>query len=184
MPGRTQPWRLLGLLALAALLGGAAAQAPSPAPLPSERPVPSVAAAPAAADAEADALAVEAAAPLDNSTDLYGGRTINICTSDYFPISRCLDRDAAEFTGCAAGRQGRGPLRLPRHMHGRRHWSRMLPVDSELATALERPRFKETESVHACKAAAAAGPGRRGLPPPLPLPCPAPAATTWPSWSA
>lgn len=65
--------QLAGLLALAALLGAAAAQ-----------------------DAAA-AAATSAPAP---PADFFEGRLINVCTSDYAPISRCLDREPAQYTGC------------------------------------------------------------------------------------
>lgn len=98
MPCRTRPWALPGLLAVAALLSFAAAQAPAPAG--------DVAAAPAAAADEAAANAASVATP---PADLYVGRVINICTSDYAPISRCLGREPGQFTGCGAqGRKGGG----------------------------------------------------------------------------
>lgn len=65
-----QPWKLLGLLAVAALLGGTAAQ---------------------------DAAAAATAAPAQNANFFEG--LINVCTSDYAPISRCLDREPGQYTG-------------------------------------------------------------------------------------
>ena len=61
---------LLDLLALAAVLGGVAAQ-------------------------DAGAAAAAASTP----ADFFEGRPINVCTSDYAPISRCLDRDPSQYTG-------------------------------------------------------------------------------------
>lgn len=63
-------WLLLEVSAVAVLLGGVAAQ--------------DVGAAAAAASA---------------SVDFFEGRPINVCTSDYAPISRCLDRDPSQYTG-------------------------------------------------------------------------------------
>lgn len=74
MPRRAQAWQL-GLLALAALLGCAAAQ-----------------------DAAAAAAEAVIAAPA-KPADFFEGRLINVCTSDYAPISRCLDREPAQYTG-------------------------------------------------------------------------------------
>lgn len=40
-----------------------------------------------------------AAAAAGASADFFEGRPINVCTSDYAPISRCLDRDPFQYTG-------------------------------------------------------------------------------------
>lgn len=50
----------------------------------------------AAAQALTNATNATGARPVD---PYFEGRTINVCTSDYEPIMRCLDRDPSEYTG-------------------------------------------------------------------------------------